>query len=115
LARFAPVLRKQAPVRMNARIERQMTSSDAGAPEGTISRRELRGILIGAMMAMFLAALDQTIVAPALPAIARDLGEFNAISWVVTAYLLASTAATPIFGKLSDLYGRRRSHRTCSC
>jgi EmrB/QacA subfamily drug resistance transporter len=93
---------------MNARIERQMTSSDAGAPEGTISRRELRGILIGAMMAMFLAALDQTIVAPALPAIARDLGEFNAISWVVTAYLLASTAATPIFGKLSDLYGRRR-------
>src|SRR5437667_12359991 len=63
---------------------------------------------MGAMVAMFLAALDQTIVAPALPPIARDLGQFNAISWVVTSYLLSSTAATPIFGKLSDLYGRRK-------
>ncbi len=85
-----------------------MSVSGTGEPEGPLSRREIRGILIGAMMAMFLAALDQTIVAPAMPAIARDLGAFNAIAWVVTAYLLASTAATPIFGKLSDLYGRRR-------
>ena len=73
-----------------------------------MSRREIRGILSGVLLAMFLGVLDQTIVAPALPTIARDLGQFNAISLVVTAYLLSATAATAIFGKLSDLYGRRR-------
>jgi EmrB/QacA subfamily drug resistance transporter len=84
-------------------------SNNGAAQVGSaLSRREIREVLLGAMVAMFLAALDQTIVAPALPPIARDLGEFNAISWVVTAYLLSSTAVTPIFGKLSDLYGRRR-------
>ena len=85
-----------------------MSNIGAGQPGSALSRHDLRGILFGAAVAMFLAALDQTIVAPALPAIARDLGEFNAISWLVTAYLLSSTAVTPIFGKLSDLYGRRR-------
>lgn len=70
--------------------------------------REVRGILLGVLLTMFLAALDQTIVAPALPTIARDLNEFDSVSWVVTAYLLAATAATPILGKLSDLYGRRQ-------
>jgi EmrB/QacA subfamily drug resistance transporter len=85
-----------------------LSTSDANAPAGPMSRREIRGILFGVLLAMFLAALDQTIVAPALPTIARDLGQFNAISWVVTAYLLSATAATPILGKLSDLYGRRR-------
>jgi EmrB/QacA subfamily drug resistance transporter len=85
-----------------------VSNSGAGHVGSAFSRREIRDVLLGAMVAMFLAALDQTIVAPALPPIARDLGQFNAISWVVTAYLLSSTAATPIFGKLSDLYGRRR-------
>ena len=80
----------------------------AGEPRSALSRRDLYGILTGAVVSMFLAALDMTIVAPALPSIARDLGEFNAISWIFTAYLLSSTAVTPIFGKLSDLYGRRR-------
>jgi EmrB/QacA subfamily drug resistance transporter len=80
----------------------------AGEPRSALSRRDLHGILTGAVVSMFLAALDMTIVAPALPSIARDLGEFNAISWIFTAYLLSSTAVTPIFGKLSDLYGRRR-------
>jgi len=74
---------------------------------------EVRVIVIGAMLALFLAALDQTIVATALPPIARDLGDFVLISWVVTAYLLTSTCVTPIVGKLSDLYGRRRSLRVC--
>jgi len=70
--------------------------------------REVRQILLGVLLTMFLAALDQTIVAPALPTIARDLHEFDSVSWVVTAYLLSATATTPILGKLSDLYGRRR-------
>jgi EmrB/QacA subfamily drug resistance transporter len=59
------------------------------------------------MLAMFLSALEQTIVAPALPAIGRSLGGIDELSWVVTAYLLAVTATTPLFGKLSDIYGRR--------
>src|SRR5258708_35246632 len=59
------------------------------------------------MLAMFLFALDQTIVGPALPPIARELGDFALISWIVTAYLLTSTCATPILGKLCDLHGRR--------
>ena len=60
------------------------------------------------MLATLLAALDQTIVATALPRIASDLGRFDQLSWVVTAYLLASTVTIPLYGKLSDLYGRRR-------
>ena len=64
--------------------------------------------MIGIMLAMFLSALEQTIVAPALPTIGRTLGDVENLSWVVTAYLLANTVATPLFGKLSDIYGRRR-------
>jgi EmrB/QacA subfamily drug resistance transporter len=59
------------------------------------------------MLTMLLAALDQTIVSTALPTITSDLGGLNELSWVVTAYLLASTASTPIWGKISDLYGRK--------
>src|SRR5258707_12792220 len=65
------------------------------------------------MRAMFLSALDQPIVAIALPPIARDLGDFALISWVITAYLVTSTCVTPIVGKLSDLYGRRLLLRLC--
>jgi EmrB/QacA subfamily drug resistance transporter len=59
------------------------------------------------MLAMFLGALDQTIVAPALPTIGRELGDVDALPWVVTAYLISSTAVTPLYGKLSDIHGRR--------
>ncbi|MFD8566177.1 DHA2 family efflux MFS transporter permease subunit [Streptomyces sp. NPDC059639] len=66
-------------------------------------------ISIGALLlGMLLAALDQTIVATALPTIVSDLGGLEHLSWVVTAYLLASTAATPLWGKLGDLYGRKK-------
>ncbi len=67
-----------------------------------------RLLIIGALMlGMLLAALDQTIVATALPTIAGDLGGLSHLSWIVTAYLLASTALTPLWGKLGDLYGRK--------
>jgi len=72
-----------------------------------LSHDEIRSIIIGIMLAMLLAALDQTIVATALPTIGRDLNDVAHLSWIVTAYLLASTAVTPLYGKLSDIYGRR--------
>lgn len=66
-------------------------------------------VVIGALMlAMLLAALDQTIVSTALPQIAVDLHGLNKLSWVVTAYLLASAVVTPIYGKLGDMYGRKK-------
>ncbi|MSO66053.1 MAG: MFS transporter [Alphaproteobacteria bacterium] len=72
------------------------------------TRGETVSILAGLMLGMFLAALDQTVVATALPRIAADLNGVELLSWVVSGYLLFSTAATPIYGKLSDLYGRKQ-------
>ena len=82
-------------------------------PLNPLTPTEIRVIVIGALLALFLSALDQTIVATALPPIANDLGDFSLISWVVTSYLLTSACVTPIVGKLSDLYGRRRVLRIC--
>src|SRR5436305_6765457 len=79
----------------------------------TLAPSDVRIIIVGAMLAMFLSALDQTIVATALPPIARDLGDFALISWVVTAYLVTATCVTPIVGKLSDLHGRRPVMLAC--
>jgi EmrB/QacA subfamily drug resistance transporter len=62
----------------------------------------------GLLLAMLLAALDQTIVSTALPTIVRDLGGIDELSWVVTAYLLTATVSTPLWGRISDLYGRKR-------
>jgi len=84
------------------------TAADAEqtGPEQIGHRRRL--IIIGALLlGMLLAALDQTIVATALPTIAGDLHGLSHLSWVVTAYLLASTISTPLWGKLGDLYGRK--------
>jgi EmrB/QacA subfamily drug resistance transporter len=72
-----------------------------------LSHRQILVLMGGLMTGMLLAALDQTIVGTALPTIVRDLSGINHYSWVVTAYLLASTASTPLYGKISDLYGRR--------
>jgi EmrB/QacA subfamily drug resistance transporter len=82
------------------------TSPVPSAPQ--FSHREILEILTGALLGLLLAALDQTVVVTALPAIAGDLNGLQHLAWIVTAYLLTSTASTPIYGKLSDLYGRRR-------
>jgi len=72
-----------------------------------LTHPEIRTIVLGIMLAMFLGALDQTIVATALPTIGRHFGNLNDLSWVVTAYLLTGTAVTPLYGKLADIHGRR--------
>src|SRR5262245_18329491 len=66
-----------------------------------------RRIILGVLLTMLLAALDQVMVATALPSIAASLGEVENISWVVTANLLCATAVTQLYGKLSDIHGRR--------
>jgi EmrB/QacA subfamily drug resistance transporter len=73
-----------------------------------MAHREIMVVLGALMTGMFLVALNQTIVATALPTIAGELGGLELIAWIVTAYLLAATTATPLFGRLSDLHGRRR-------
>ncbi|QFU14860.1 MDR family MFS transporter [Microvirga thermotolerans] len=72
-----------------------------------LSQAEIRTIIVGIMLAMLLAALDQTIIATALPTIGRELGDLEHLPWVVTVYLLTATAVTPLYGKFSDSHGRR--------
>ncbi len=76
--------------------------------DGYLSHRQIMVVMGGLMVGMFLAALDQSILGTALPKITSDLGGFSKLSWVVTSYLLASTASTPLWGKISDIYGRKR-------
>ncbi len=78
------------------------------AAQGERSHAEIMVILSALMLAMLLAALDQTIVATALPRIASDLNGLNRLSWVATAYLLTSAISTPLYGKISDLFGRKK-------
>ncbi|HLT15202.1 MAG TPA: MDR family MFS transporter [Acidimicrobiales bacterium] len=83
--------------------------ADPTAPApGEFTHRQVLVIFSGLLLGMLLAALDSTIVATALPTIVSDLGGLDHISWVVTAYLLTMTIATPLYGKLGDLYGRKR-------
>jgi EmrB/QacA subfamily drug resistance transporter len=72
-----------------------------------LSHRQVLVVFTGLMLGLFLAALDQTVVSTALPTIVGELGGLDHLSWVVTAYLLTSTASSPLYGKVSDLYGRR--------
>ncbi|HLR28261.1 MAG TPA: MDR family MFS transporter [Ruania sp.] len=77
--------------------------------ESTVPRGKLIVIFLGLILGILMAALDQTIVATALPNIATDLHGFEAISWIVTAYLLGQTISMPVYGKLSDYLGRRNA------
>ncbi len=87
------------------------TRSGASAAGG-LTHRQIMTILAGLMMGMFLAALDQTIVGTAMPKIANDLHGLSIQAWVTTAYLITSTITTPLFGKLSDIYGRKPFYLT---
>jgi EmrB/QacA subfamily drug resistance transporter len=76
--------------------------------DGELSHRQILTILSGLMLGMFLAALDQNIVSTAIKTIGNDLHNLTAQAWVTTAFLITTTIATPLFGKLSDIYGRKR-------
>ncbi len=81
--------------------------SDTTSGGSALSHREILIVFSGLMAGLLVAALDQTIVATALPTIVGDLGGLNHLSWVVTAYLLTSTVSVPLYGKVSDLLGRK--------
>lgn len=87
--------------------------NDAHHPTGTavtppsLSEREKNVIIAGVLLSMLLAALDQTIVAPAMPTIGHALGHADYLPWIVTGYLLTATAMAPLYGKISDIHGRR--------
>ncbi|MFF3753751.1 DHA2 family efflux MFS transporter permease subunit [Streptomyces sp. NPDC002018] len=89
-------------------IQEVSTPAISPAPGDTHKPRTVLVAICALLMGLLVASLDQTIVSTALPTIVSDLGGLEHLSWVVTAYLLASTAATPLWGKLGDLYGRKR-------
>lgn len=82
-------------------------TSPAAQPSTVLAPRQIKTILVGLMMGMFLAALDQTIVSTSIRTIADDLGGLDHQAWATTAYLITATISTPLYGKLSDIYGRR--------
>jgi len=84
---------------MDARIEPGQARS--------LSHQEARPIIIGMMLPVFMGSLDNTILASALPTIGREFGDVHDLPWLITIYLLASTAVVPLYGKLSDIHGRR--------
>ena len=89
--------------------ERRDARAAAAAPDasGMFTHRQIMTILGGLLLGMFLAALDQTVVSTAIRTIADDLQGYDLQAWATTAFLITSTIATPLYGKLSDLYGRR--------
>ena len=106
--------RARTSARKPARTSPNAPATSPDAPEHTPAE-DRSGVLVpiaALLLGLLLAALDQTIVATALPTIVSDLGGLEHLSWVVTAYLLASTAATPLWGKLGDQYGRKKLFQT---
>ncbi|MFK4689626.1 MDR family MFS transporter [Streptomyces pristinaespiralis] len=94
-------------------MAQEVSSAQVGPAPGEGHDRRTVLVAIGALLlGMLLAALDQTIVATALPTIVSELGGMDHLSWVVTAYMLAATAATPLWGKLGDQYGRKKLFQT---
>ncbi|MFQ1001938.1 MDR family MFS transporter [Modestobacter sp. SSW1-42] len=89
--------------------QRRDARASAAAPDasGAFTHRQIMTILVGLLLGMFLAALDQTVVSTAIRTIADDLNGYDLQAWATTAFLITSTIATPLYGKLSDIYGRR--------
>ena len=85
-----------------------MDAPVAAAPS-PLTHREAQRIVWGILLPVFIGSLDSTILASALPTIGRDLGDVHLLPWLITAYLIASTAVTPLYGKISDIHGRRRT------
>src|SRR5437588_549793 len=85
-------------------LKEQAETQAVAAP---LTKTEIQRVFYGLMLGGFLSAVNQTIVASALPTIGRDLGDFHNLSWVIIAYLLSSTVVAPLYGKLSDIHGRR--------
>ncbi len=86
------------------------TNADLALDTGeapVFTHRQVLQVVFGILLCILLAAIDQTVVVPAVPSIAADLNGFGHLSWIISAYLVTSTASTPIYGKLSDIYGRR--------
>ncbi len=88
-------------------MERRLSNSAPESIRETVSSRRLIAVMAGVILGMLLASLDQTVVGTAMPRVIADLGGLNHYSWVFTAYMLSSTVMVPIYGKLSDIYGRR--------
>lgn len=100
--------RRPVAAKKTATAKKPAAAKAAPGPAGAdLSKRAKQGIIVAIMLALFLGALDQTIVGTALPKIITDLSGANLYTWVVTIYLLASTVTVPIYGKLSDMYGRK--------
>jgi EmrB/QacA subfamily drug resistance transporter len=97
---------------MHSASEQTLASNAAPALDATDKSPSIPLLLAALLLVMFLAALDQTIVSTALPTIVGELGGLHLLSWVVTAYLLASTVVVPLYGKFGDLYGRKRVLQT---
>ena len=89
---------------MNAPIATAHAAAEAARPEPPA---DIRGLFAGLILVLTLGALDQNIVVTALPRIVSDLGAISHLTWVVTSYIVTATMATPLYGKLSDQYGRR--------
>ena len=83
------------------------TAAPAPTQSGALTHRQITVIILGLMSGMLLAALDQTIVSTSIRTIGDDLHGLSAQAWVTTAYLIAATVTTPLYGKLSDIFGRR--------
>jgi EmrB/QacA subfamily drug resistance transporter len=97
-----------SPAKGRGSAEPETAAADApGPPADTLTPRRLRLVFLGLMLTLLLAALDQMIVATALPKIVGELHGLDKMSWAVTAYLLASTIGLPVYGKLGDLFGRK--------
>ncbi len=87
--------------------EKLSGSTAPASAAAAINRRQLSWLIAGLMLGLFLSATESSVIATALPTMAGDLGGASKLSWVVSAYLLTSTVVTPLYGKLSDLFGRR--------